>query len=83
MPHLDPIDDEFDDFDDDAFDDGDSETIICSSCRAEIYEDAVQCPHCGMYVIADTHPLRGRSATWVAMGLFGIVAVIVALLFCF
>ena len=75
--HDEPLDD-FDDFDDDSAEDG-SETIRCPECRAEIYEDAVRCPHCGSYITADTSPWSGRSLSWIALGLLGIIAMVLAL----
>ena len=68
------------DFPDEFDDDSAAETIPCPECGAEVYEDAEQCPACGSYVLPDTHPLRGRSAAWVVLGLVGTAAVIAALL---
>ena len=40
------------DDEDDYGDDEDEEepTILCPYCRAEIWEEAVQCPECGEYI---------------------------------
>ncbi|HYW80808.1 MAG TPA: zinc-ribbon domain-containing protein [Thermoguttaceae bacterium] len=79
-------DDEFEDsdFDDSNFDDGDfdddsTETVPCSECGADVYEDAEQCPHCGTYIIAQTNVWAGRPGWWIVLGLLGVVAVILAL----
>ncbi|MEE8453036.1 MAG: zinc-ribbon domain-containing protein [Thermoguttaceae bacterium] len=80
-------DDQFDDgqfddgeFDDGEFDDDDStETVPCSECGAEVYEDAVQCPHCGSYIVARTNVWAGRPGWWIALGILGVAAVILAL----
>ena len=75
-------DDEFDDeFDESEFDDGDdsTETVPCSECGADVYEDAVQCPHCGSYIMAQTNVWAGRPGWWIALGLLGVLAVILAL----
>jgi len=75
-------DGEFDDgdFDDGEFNDDDStETVPCSECGAEVYEDAEQCPYCGFYIITETNAWAGRPGWWIALGLLGIAAVILAL----
>ena len=74
--------DEFDDHEfpeEDDFDDDRSETVPCPECGAEVYEDAPQCPHCGTYVTHDTNIWSGRPAWWIALGLLGILAVVLAL----
>lgn len=53
-------DDEWDD--DDLEDYGDDEeeepTILCPYCRAEIWEEAIQCPECGEYVSQEDRQAR-------------------------
>lgn len=66
--------------DEDELDDDLSETVPCNQCGAAIYEDAVRCPACGAYLMPDTHAWSGRSKWWIALGLLGILAVILALL---
>ena len=56
-----------------------TETVPCSQCGAEIYEDAVRCPACGTYITHDTSVWSGRSGWWIVLGLLGILAVILAL----
>ena len=61
-------------------DDRGDETIPCAECGAEIYEDSVQCPHCGVYVSdQSTNPWLDRPAWWILLGLLGLVATILAL----
>lgn len=63
----------------DAFDDDFSETVPCPQCGAEVYEDAVQCSHCGTYITHHTSVWSGRPAWWILLGLLGVLAVILAL----
>jgi hypothetical protein len=78
-------DDSSDDFDDgdypdeDDVDDDLTDTVVCQHCGADVYEDAAQCPACGMYLTRDTRVWSGRSTWWVALGLLGVIAVILAL----
>jgi ribosomal protein L37E len=77
-----PDDDDWDDREDLGEDDSEdeaAETIRCSHCGAEIYEDAPQCPRCGWYATADTNPWSGRSVVWILLGLLGVAAGIAAL----
>ena len=74
-------DDEWDDEDWPDDDDGETLTISCPNCRADIYEDAEQCPHCGEYVerTATSAVWDGRPGWWILLGALGIIATIVAL----
>jgi len=56
-----------------------SETRACPSCGAEIYEDVEQCPACGEYVAVSDAAISGWPWWFVALGLIGIVAVILTL----
>ncbi len=58
-------------------------TIPCPKCGAEVFDDADQCPSCGWYLIHDTRAWSGKSIWWIALGLLGIIAVILALAFGF
>ena len=49
--------------DDYYYDDDAGELLPCPECGVEINEEVSQCPHCGMYVIHDNHPLQGRAWT--------------------
>lgn len=71
--------DRMDDPDDDEHDDSDTATVACPHCGAEIYEDADQCPACGMFVMPDTRVWSGKSWWWIALGVLGVVAVMLAL----
>ena len=70
-------DDEFPDYDE--TDDDSTETVPCSQCGIDVYEDAVQCPNCGSYIDTNTSVWAGRPAWWIALGLLGLLAVILAL----
>ncbi len=72
--------DERDDMDEPA-DDEFTDTVVCRHCGADVYEDADQCPVCGTYLLADTSPWSHKSVAWIALGLLGILATILALLF--
>jgi len=39
-------------------DDDQSETVACTHCGADVYEDADRCPHCGEWITA------GGGSTW-------------------
>lgn len=66
--------------DDEYEEDGETETVSCGSCGTDVYEDALQCPVCGEYVTRTTSALAGRPRWFVALGILGIVLLIVALL---
>ena len=69
------LDGEFDDFPDDA----PAELLPCPECGADIYEEAEQCPICGSYVTFRTNVWADRSLAWVLVGLAGVVAFVVGL----
>jgi DNA-directed RNA polymerase subunit RPC12/RpoP len=74
---ADPLDErEFPDEDDD---DAVSETQPCPECGADVYEESNRCPHCGSYIVFSTRPFAGRAWWWVALGVLGIVSLIVML----
>ena len=81
------VDDWDTDYEDDYGPDSDfdeeweSETIVCSHCGADVYEDAVACPVCGEYLTKETHPLSDRPAWWVILGVVGIIATIISMIF--
>lgn len=74
-------DDEYPDADDGEYPDDDeaTATVPCPECRAEVYEDAVQCPVCGCYVTHNRGVWTGRPTWWVLLALVGVVATIVVL----
>ena len=63
----------------DDTEDDDTETLPCPECGADIYEDADQCPVCGMFVVHSTRVWTGKSAWWIALALLGVLAVILTL----
>lgn len=69
-----PEPDENHEEDDDVVD-----TRACPSCGVDVYEDAEQCPACGDYVEFSNSALSGWPWWFVALGLVGIVAVILAM----
>ncbi len=72
--------DDYEDFDDDITDDHEEADLVeCPECRAEVYEDSVQCPICGSYITHSTSVWKGKSLPWVVLGLLGIIAVIYAM----
>jgi uncharacterized paraquat-inducible protein A len=74
-------DDDYEDFDDDStHDDEEVDLVECPECRAEVYEDSVQCPVCGNYITHTTSVWSGKSLAWIVLGLLGIVATVVALM---
>ena len=83
------LDDESDeDFPDygsyDEFDDDSNEVRPCPVCGREVYEDSLRCPACGNYItFATASPWSGRPLWWIALGLLGVVALVVALTFMF
>lgn len=70
------------DFDDSVFDDDpeldhdDESTIECSNCGEEIFADAEQCPHCGVWIVPDTSITGGKPSPLIVLG---IVAAIIAI----
>ena len=57
-------------------DDVDGDLLPCPHCKELIYDDAPQCLYCGQYVTHTTSPFSGRPSWWVAIGVFGIVSVL-------
>jgi hypothetical protein len=68
-----------DDYDSQDDSDVESETVECSNCGHDVYEDAVQCPICNEYITQGQSAWEGKPAWWAILGLLGIVAVIFAL----
>lgn len=74
-------DSDFEEDDYDTDDDYESETVPCSHCGADVYEDAVSCPVCGEYQGANTHPFSDRPRWWITLGVLGTIATILSLIF--
>lgn len=66
--------------DDNSFDDGEADVIPCPNCGTDVYEESDMCPVCGEFIIPNHSPWQGRSPLFVAIGMLGIAAVILALL---
>ena len=65
----------FDDDDDDEIDyslrdEDDGDTIACPHCGQDVFDDAEQCPNCGMYLSEEDAPAR-RWPWWMWVGLAG------------
>ncbi|MFH0943960.1 MAG: hypothetical protein V2A76_02080, partial [Planctomycetota bacterium] len=60
----------------DEWDDDLTETIRCSSCGEDVYEDAVVCPACNEYVSHRNHALAGRPIWFILLGVAGLAALI-------
>ena len=78
-------DDPSDDLEDREYPDADpweeesTDTIACAACGAEVYEDAVQCPVCGEYMMPETSIWAGKPSWWITLGVLGIIALTAAL----
>lgn len=80
--------DEDDEWDDEPFDDDESDVANCPECGAEVYEDAERCDACGHWFLPDdrrrmrdTARRRGGETPITAGGwMVKIVAVLLALL---
>ena len=62
---------------DSSWDDEDDSnaTVECSSCGADVYEDAVRCPACGDFMTPASGSFVGRPGWWIL-----VAALLVALL---
>lgn len=76
-------DDDADEWDDDDWGDDDepADTVPCPNCREPVYEDAVQCPACGEYIVRGGRgsTWEGKPMWWIVLAALGIIATIVAL----
>lgn len=59
-------------------DDGETLTIPCPFCKADIYEESEQCPHCGEYVVRSSTAWNGKPIWWIILGILGIIAMMFA-----
>jgi uncharacterized paraquat-inducible protein A len=63
-----PCDEEFDDCAGFDTSQGDEDaTIDCPHCRAQIYDDAEQCPECGRYLSDEDAPAK-LPPVWILLG---------------
>ena len=70
MPYRaeDPWDDEEEEDQEWDDDDDDLSTITCPYCRAEIYEEAEQCPECGEYISSEDRAARYQwQPRWIVL----------------
>lgn len=69
------------DYDTDGHDEDEANDVRpCPVCGAEIYEDSLRCPLCGNYITFDAAgPWSGKPFWWIALGVLGTIALIVAL----
>jgi hypothetical protein len=74
---YDSVDEDYDS--DEEQNSDDDYTVLCPSCKADVYEDAERCPNCGAYITYSTSLWSGRSLVWIVLGLLGILAVIYVL----
>jgi len=58
-----------------------NETVVCSQCGADVYEDAVACPVCGHYLTPETAVFSGKPGWWIFLGLLGVLATVAMLVF--
>lgn len=56
--------------------DDDEPTVPCPHCRAEIHEDAPQCPVCGEYLSEEDAHRSGRPLWVIATAIIVLLAVI-------
>lgn len=68
------------DFNDSDPDLDETPTVRCANCNAEVYEEADSCPACGEFLIdGGGGSWRSKPAWYVALGLLGVVAVLLTL----
>ena len=82
MPRYDDEYDAYHDYDPDdpetypegLYADNDRDSVACRNCKAEIDEDAEQCPHCGHYVTREDDTPASKSNFWIVLMLLALVA---------
>ncbi len=67
--------DDYDELDDEIL------TVECPACGAEVIADVGKCPCCGEYLDEVPQGWQGKSWGWKAIGLLGILAVILTSVF--
>jgi hypothetical protein len=63
----------------DDYDDGLDDEIVmvsCPACGADVIADVGKCPCCGEYLEPVVEGWQGRPWWWIALGLLGVIAVI-------
>ena len=60
-----------------------STTTVCPHCKAEMYDDTVQCPHCGEYLTRE-QPGVSSYPPWVYAGaVIALVGMVASLFYLF
>lgn len=61
-----------------ADDDG-YETVRCSGCGKDVYEESPQCPYCGHFITRSRSPLAGRPSWYVICAVIGVLVTVLVL----
>jgi len=51
--------------------------IACPYCRAEIDEESVKCPKCGMFISREDAPSERKSVVWIVLMVLALLATLV------
>ena len=51
-------------------------TVECPHCKAEVFEDAEQCPRCGNYLSREDTPVR-RGGVWLIVMILALLAALI------
>jgi hypothetical protein len=54
--------------------------VPCPHCRAEIDEEAEQCPRCGLFLSREDAPPQGKSAVWIVLMVLALLAALAMVL---
>ena len=69
------FDDDYEDYDSDE----EVDTILCPSCKTEVYEEAVACPNCGEFII-QSQSLFAKKPLWFVMMILAIIGYLIFML---
>jgi uncharacterized paraquat-inducible protein A len=58
--------------------DAERAVVPCPHCRAEIDEEAHQCPKCGMYLSDEDAPREGKSTAWKVLLVLALIAALLS-----
>jgi predicted nucleic acid-binding Zn ribbon protein len=50
--------------------------VECPYCRAEVIEDAEQCPRCGKYLSREDAPPPSRGGAWMILVVLALLAIV-------
>lgn len=70
------------DYGDYDYGDDEVETVPCPNCRAQVFEDAEQCPSCGEYIVPNSGSravMSNKSAWYIILAVLGVLAVVATL----